>query len=48
VEAAVEPNADPAAVPDVRRDVEAVGIRLDERRLHPAGAAQMSAKRPSP
>jgi hypothetical protein len=38
VEAAVEPNADPAAVPDVRRDVETVGIGLRERRLHSRGS----------
>src|SRR4051794_29512279 len=35
VEAAVEADSDPATVPDVRRDVEALRIGLDEHRLHP-------------
>src|SRR6266566_3156429 len=35
VEAAVEADADPAAVPDVGGDVEALRVRLDEHCLHP-------------
>src|SRR2546430_11080430 len=35
VEAAVEANADPASVPDVRRDIEPLRIGFDEHRLHP-------------
>src|SRR5438132_8912177 len=37
VEAAVEADADPAAVPYIGGDVEALRVGLDQRRLHPRG-----------
>src|SRR5439155_17365373 len=37
VEAAVEPDAEPAAVSHVRRDEEPLRVRLDERPLQPLG-----------